>query len=131
MHFGPVTSVATVFCATAALLAIFGVHFGKFCCFLPSDDNPLLSPTAYASLGDRLIIFDNHLKQCLRLNCSSGTALARFEARQPLTLRLFGWDCTAECRLQAQWATLEQLQQKKIIAHVPQFYGKVRLFFRR
>lgn len=82
--------------------------------------------TAYASLGDRLIIFDNHLKQCLRLNCSSGTALARFEARQPLTLRLFGWDCTAECRLQAQWATLEQLQQKKIIAHVPQFYGKVR-----
>lgn len=106
MHLGPVTSVATVFCATAALLAIFGVHF------------------AYASLGDRLIIFDNHLKQCLRLNCSSGTALARFEARQPLALRLFGWDCTAECRLQAQWATLEQLQQKKIIAHVPQFYGK-------
>lgn len=92
-----------------------------------------VSSLASASLGDRLIIYDNHLKECIRRNCSSPESLARFSQRQPPYLSLFGWDCKAECRIQSQWATLERLLSPsakaevaaKLPQGVPQFYGKV------
>ena len=78
---------------------------------------------AFASLGDRLVIYDNLLRSCLQQNCSSRSALHQFEANQPLYLKLFGWDCVAECKLQSQWSTLDKLKQNNV-NNIPQFYGK-------
>jgi len=47
----------------------------------------------------------------------------RFSSRQPLYLRLLGWDCPAECRYSCMWKTVHDFELDK--SPIPQFYGKV------
>ncbi|KAH9415496.1 Post-GPI attachment to proteins factor 3 [Dermatophagoides pteronyssinus] len=79
---------------------------------------------AQASFGDRLRLFQYFFIDCVRNNCSEPNLLTQFESRQPVYLKLFGWDCQSECQLQAQWQTIDRLQNDENVHSVPQFYGK-------
>ncbi|KAH9497300.1 Post-GPI attachment to proteins factor 3 [Dermatophagoides farinae] len=79
---------------------------------------------AQASFGDRLKLFQYFFINCYRNNCSKPNSLAQFESRQPVYLKLFGWDCQSECQLEAQWQTIDRLQNHETPQSIPQFYGK-------
>ncbi|XP_022099023.1 post-GPI attachment to proteins factor 3-like [Acanthaster planci] len=75
-----------------------------------------------ASWGDQHHVFRNYRRYCLNINCSTDSKLDRFNSRQPLYLRLLGWDCWSECTYESMW----HLTQKTLdeMGKVPQFYGK-------
>lgn len=89
-------------------------------------NNSIDENIAQASFGDRLKLFQYFFINCYRNNCSKTNSLAQFESRQPVYLKLFGWDCQSECQLEAQWQTIDRLQNHETPQSIPQFYGKVR-----
>lgn len=84
----------------------------------------LIQSLVQASLGDRLVIFQNYVQSCVKHQCSSPEKLHNFALKQPTYLRIFGWDCYSECKYQSQWYTIEQFKYEKV-KKIPQFYGKV------
>lgn len=76
-----------------------------------------------ASLGDRLVIYQNHLQRCIRKHCTTLASLNEFHSKQTFFHKLFAWDCHSECKYQAQWYTIDEFAQDNI--KIPQFYGKV------
>lgn len=77
----------------------------------------------YSSIGDRLKLFQYFLVNCNKTNCSNEN-LNDFNAKQPIYLKFFGWDCQSECKMEAQWKTIAAFKTKGINT-IPQFYGKV------
>jgi post-GPI attachment to proteins factor 3 len=81
-----------------------------------------------ASMGDRSEYYYNCMKTCKASNCTNDR-LSVFDARQPLHLKLLGWECVDECKYECMWATTNWFMKHR--QRVPQFYGKwpfVRIF---
>ncbi|XP_038044708.1 post-GPI attachment to proteins factor 3-like [Patiria miniata] len=82
----------------------------------------LLSPSVNASWGDQHPVFQNYRRHCLNMNCSTDAKLTRFNTRQPLSMRLLGWDCSSECTYESMWHLTHKALEE--VERVPQFYGK-------
>uniref|UniRef100_UPI00358ECC88 post-GPI attachment to proteins factor 3 isoform X3 n=1 Tax=Myxine glutinosa TaxID=7769 RepID=UPI00358ECC88 len=77
---------------------------------------------ALGSSGDEQPFYRNCINNCSRRSCF-GDALSKFVARQPLYMRLSGWNCVEECRYGCMWRTVDLLQEAGY--DIPQFHGKV------
>lgn len=74
-----------------------------------------------ASRGDSSQVFRRCVTWCQKNNCNKTTA-QHFHTSQPVFERIFGWDCTDECRYSCMWKTVQSFKSS---GHdVPQFYGK-------
>ncbi|XP_070566720.1 post-GPI attachment to proteins factor 3-like [Ptychodera flava] len=78
-------------------------------------------PTASASIGDRSVYYNRCKHNCSLDNCTNGS-LDNFNSRQPLYMKLMGWDCPEECSYGCMWATVELFSNRNV--RVPQFHGK-------
>uniref|UniRef100_UPI00358F3D4A post-GPI attachment to proteins factor 3 isoform X1 n=1 Tax=Myxine glutinosa TaxID=7769 RepID=UPI00358F3D4A len=76
---------------------------------------------ALGSSGDEQPFYRNCINNCSRRSCF-GDALSKFVARQPLYMRLSGWNCVEECRYGCMWRTVDLLQEAGY--DIPQFHGK-------
>lgn len=91
-----------------------------------------------SSNGDGSVVFSNCLYKCRRDNCSNvkhkktkenvtdddiNDSSVDFYDRQPLYLRLLGWDCDEECKYDCMWFTIHVFVYTYGY-EVPQFYGK-------
>lgn len=77
-----------------------------------------------SSNGDRSLIYQNCLRNCVNSNCINihDTFKSESEIEQDVWCRMFQWSCSDECKYQCMWQTVDAFKERFGI--VPKFYGK-------